>query len=37
VAYGNAPLAGVGVAGAPSGDLDEKFARAGIAAISDGR
>jgi uncharacterized protein GlcG (DUF336 family) len=37
VAYGNAPIAGVGVAGAPSGDLDEKFARAGIAAISDGR
>ncbi|MFD7992366.1 GlcG/HbpS family heme-binding protein [Streptomyces mexicanus] len=37
VAYGIAPIAGVGVAGAPSGDLDEKFARAGIAAISDGR
>ncbi|MEU0740829.1 heme-binding protein [Streptomyces sp. NPDC006134] len=34
VAYGNAPIAGIGVAGAPSGDLDEKFARAGVAAIS---
>lgn len=29
----NAPIAGVGVAGAPSGDLDEKFARAGVAAL----
>ncbi|MFE3183266.1 heme-binding protein [Streptomyces violascens] len=28
-----APVAGVGVAGAPSGDLDEKFARAGVAAL----
>ncbi|WP_418955309.1 GlcG/HbpS family heme-binding protein [Streptomyces tritici] len=28
-----APVAGIGVAGAPSGDLDEKFARAGVAAI----
>ncbi|WP_434591405.1 GlcG/HbpS family heme-binding protein [Streptomyces sp. A5-4] len=28
-----APIAGVGVAGAPSGDLDEKFARAGVAAL----
>ncbi|MFF4186925.1 heme-binding protein [Streptomyces sp. NPDC001691] len=28
-----APVAGVGVAGAPSGDLDEKFARAGLAAL----
>ncbi|AJE41275.1 GlcG/HbpS family heme-binding protein [Streptomyces nodosus] len=37
VAYGNAPIAGIGVAGAPSGDLDEKFARAGVAAISNGR
>ncbi|MEU6420483.1 heme-binding protein, partial [Streptomyces spiralis] len=26
---------GVGVAGAPSGDLDEKFAQTGIAAIAD--
>ncbi|MEU6662025.1 heme-binding protein [Streptomyces sp. NPDC046821] len=29
----NAPIAGVGVAGAPSGDLDEKFAQAGVAAL----
>ncbi|KUL48640.1 MULTISPECIES: GlcG/HbpS family heme-binding protein [unclassified Streptomyces] len=29
-----APVAGIGVAGAPSGDLDEKFARAGVAALS---
>ncbi|OMI36578.1 GlcG/HbpS family heme-binding protein [Streptomyces sparsogenes] len=28
-----APIAGIGVAGAPSGDLDEKFARAGLAAL----
>ncbi|MFJ9620983.1 heme-binding protein [Streptomyces sp. NPDC101181] len=28
-----APVAGVGVAGAPSGDLDEKFAKAGVAAL----
>ncbi|WP_406507498.1 heme-binding protein [Streptomyces sp. NBC_00212] len=28
-----APVAGVGVAGAPSGDLDEKFAQAGVAAL----
>ncbi|QIP85857.1 heme-binding protein [Streptomyces sp. Tu 2975] len=28
-----APVAGIGVAGAPSGDLDEKFARAGAAAL----
>ncbi|MFG2881265.1 heme-binding protein [Streptomyces sp. NPDC048297] len=28
-----APVAGVGVAGAPSGDLDEKYARAGVAAL----
>ncbi|MEV6108460.1 heme-binding protein [Streptomyces sp. NPDC051940] len=28
-----APIAGIGVAGAPSGDLDEKFAQAGIAAL----
>ncbi|MFF3289358.1 heme-binding protein [Streptomyces sp. NPDC003023] len=28
-----APVAGVGVAGAPSGELDEKFARAGVAAL----
>lgn len=29
-----APVAGVGVAGAPSGDLDETFAQAGVAALS---
>ncbi|AVH96221.1 hypothetical protein GCM10010497_10640 [Streptomyces cinereoruber] len=28
-----APVAGIGVAGAPSGDLDEKFARAGVASL----
>ncbi|MEV3933314.1 heme-binding protein [Streptomyces sp. NPDC049944] len=28
-----APVAGIGVAGAPSGDLDEKFAAAGVAAL----
>ncbi|GGT66142.1 GlcG/HbpS family heme-binding protein [Streptomyces purpureus] len=28
-----APVAGIGVAGAPSGDLDEKFARAGVEAL----
>ncbi|MER5206352.1 heme-binding protein [Streptomyces sp. NPDC002825] len=27
------PIAGIGVAGAPSGDLDEKFARAGVATL----
>ncbi|MFJ5895808.1 heme-binding protein [Streptomyces sp. NPDC093064] len=35
VAYNNGPIAGIGVAGAPSGDLDEKFAQAGVAAISN--
>ncbi|MFF8617283.1 heme-binding protein, partial [Streptomyces sp. NPDC015350] len=30
-----APIAGIGVAGAPSGDLDEKFARAGVAALAE--
>ena len=30
-----APIAGIGVAGAPSGDLDEKFARAGAAALNE--
>ena len=30
----DAPVAGIGVAGAPSGDLDEKFARAGVAALA---
>ncbi|CAM5445716.1 Heme-binding protein OS=Streptomyces alboniger OX=132473 GN=CP975_15970 PE=4 SV=1 [Streptomyces alboniger] len=29
-----APVAGIGVAGAPSGDLDEKFAQAGVAALN---
>ncbi|CAM5358428.1 hypothetical protein SGRIM128S_03630 [Streptomyces griseomycini] len=29
----NAPIAGIGVAGAPSGALDEKFARAGVDAL----
>ncbi|MFF3761389.1 heme-binding protein [Streptomyces sp. NPDC002185] len=28
-----APIAGIGVAGAPSGDLDEKFAQAGVASL----
>ncbi|NUK08307.1 heme-binding protein [Streptomyces lunaelactis] len=28
-----APIAGIGVAGAPSGDLDEQFAKAGVAAL----
>ncbi|MGW0992415.1 GlcG/HbpS family heme-binding protein [Streptomyces sp. NPDC002520] len=35
VDYNNAPIAGVGVAGAPSGALDEKFAQAGVAALGD--
>ncbi|WP_329603889.1 GlcG/HbpS family heme-binding protein, partial [Nocardia seriolae] len=30
-AKGGAPIAGIGVAGAPSGDLDEKYAQAGVA------
>lgn len=30
-----APIAGIGVAGAPSGALDEKFARAGVDALTD--
>ncbi|WP_116213034.1 GlcG/HbpS family heme-binding protein [Streptomyces olivoreticuli] len=29
-----APIAAIGVAGAPSGDLDEKFAQAGVAALN---
>ncbi|MFJ8040565.1 heme-binding protein [Kitasatospora sp. NPDC096147] len=33
VADKGAPIAGIGVAGAPSGDLDEKFAQAGVAAL----
>lgn len=34
VAAKGAPIAGIGVAGAPSGDLDEKFAQAGVAALT---
>ncbi|GAB0104996.1 heme-binding protein [Nocardia sp. JMUB6875] len=34
-AKGGAPIAGIGVAGAPSGDLDEKFAQAGVAALGN--
>ncbi|MEU6477712.1 heme-binding protein [Streptomyces sp. NPDC047017] len=37
VDQGSTPIAGVGVAGAPSGDQDEKYARAGVAALGDGR
>ncbi|MBO1337921.1 heme-binding protein [Streptomyces sp. VRA16 Mangrove soil] len=33
VTANNAPIAGIGVAGAPSGDLDEKFAQAGAATL----
>ncbi|MFJ8821325.1 heme-binding protein [Streptomyces sp. NPDC102467] len=33
VAVKGAPIAGIGVAGTPSGDLDEKFAQAGVAAL----
>ncbi|AKL66703.1 MULTISPECIES: GlcG/HbpS family heme-binding protein [Streptomyces] len=29
-----APVAGIGVAGAPSGDLDEKFAKAGVDSLA---
>ena len=29
-----APVAGIGVAGAPSGGLDEEFAAAGVAAVT---
>ncbi|MFE9392927.1 heme-binding protein [Streptomyces sp. NPDC006784] len=35
VTHRNTPIAGIGVAGAPSGEVDEKFARAGLAAISE--
>lgn len=35
VASGGAPVAGIGVGGAPSGDLDEAIARAGLKAVSD--
>ncbi len=34
VTSGKAPIAGIGVAGAPSGALDEKFAQAGAAALN---
>ncbi|GHG99285.1 GlcG/HbpS family heme-binding protein [Streptomyces lanatus] len=34
VTAGNAPIAGIGVAGAPSGVLDEKFAQAGADAVA---
>lgn len=34
VTANGAPIAGIGVAGAPSGDLDEQFARAGVEALS---
>ncbi|MGA4958393.1 GlcG/HbpS family heme-binding protein [Streptomyces lavendulocolor] len=34
VAAKGAPIAGIGVAGAPSGALDEKFAQAGVAALA---
>ncbi|MCX5376877.1 heme-binding protein [Streptomyces sp. NBC_00091] len=30
-----APVAGIGVAGAPSGDLDEKFAKAGVESLQN--
>ncbi|MFJ3494848.1 heme-binding protein [Streptomyces sp. NPDC086091] len=33
VADRGTPVAGIGVAGAPSGDLDEKYARAGVATL----
>ncbi|MFP1626281.1 GlcG/HbpS family heme-binding protein [Streptomyces sp. 5K101] len=34
VTAGGAPIAGIGVAGAPSGALDEKFAQVGVAAVT---
>lgn len=34
VAVGGTPIAGIGVAGAPSGALDEEYARAGAAALA---
>ncbi|MEE1768485.1 heme-binding protein [Streptomyces sp. JV185] len=33
VRVNGAPIAAIGVAGAPSGGLDEKFARAGVASL----
>lgn len=35
VAVNGTPVAGIGVAGAPSGELDEKFAQAGLSAIAN--
>ncbi|AIG75437.1 peptidase [Amycolatopsis sp. MJM2582] len=35
VAANGGPIAGIGVGGAPSGDLDEKFAAAGLRAIGE--
>ncbi|WP_280234390.1 GlcG/HbpS family heme-binding protein [Nocardia cyriacigeorgica] len=35
VVVDGAPIAGIGVAGAPSGDLDEKFAQVGAATLRD--
>ncbi|GAA1692132.1 heme-binding protein [Glycomyces endophyticus] len=35
VVYDGAPIAGVGVGGAPSGDIDEEIALAGLAALAD--
>ena len=35
VAVKGAPIAGIGVAGAPSGELDEKFALAGVAELTE--
>ncbi len=35
VTASGAPVAGIGVAGAPSGGLDEEYARAGAAALAD--
>ncbi|MFF5506122.1 heme-binding protein [Streptomyces roseolus] len=34
VTAAGAPIAGIGVAGAPSGDLDQKFAQAGVDALA---
>ncbi|MFJ2578459.1 heme-binding protein [Kitasatospora aureofaciens] len=34
VQFKGAPAAAIGVAGAPSGDLDEQFAQAGVAALA---
>ncbi|MFG2294076.1 heme-binding protein [Streptomyces sp. NPDC048603] len=34
VQLNGAPIAGIGVAGAPSGDLDEKYAKAGVESLN---